>query len=224
MYAESDYLPISALQHWLFCPRQCALIYLEQAWDENRLTAEGRLMHEGVHEAGDESRAGIRIVRGLRIHSRRLGLIGQADVVEFHQCERGVAVPGVEGLWQPYPVEYKRGSPKIDSCDEVQLCAQAMCLEEMLHTSILRGAFYYGKPRRRHAIDLSDSLRQKTQDAAQQVHSLIKSGRTPRASYAKKCDACSLYKRCLPKTTGLAKKIDLYLSKAFELPEGEEML
>jgi CRISPR-associated exonuclease Cas4 len=222
MYTDDQLLPISALQHWLFCPRQCGLIHLEQVWEENRLTAEGRQMHQRVHEEDDENRPSIRIVHGLRIHSYRLGLIGQADVVEFHPSQTGIRLPEAEGLWQPYPVEYKRGSPKIDSCDEVQLCAQAMCLEEMLQTIILRGSFFYGKPRRRKEIDLSDSLRQKTQDTAHQLHSLIDSGITPTAVYMKKCDACSLYNRCLPKTTGLNKKIDLYLSKAFDLPEGEE--
>lgn len=123
MYSESDLLPISALQHWLFCSRQCGLIHLEQVWDENRLTAEGRQMHERVHETSDENRPGIRIVRGLRINSRRLGLIGQADVVEFHKSDTGIPLSANDGLWQPFPVEYKRGKAKLNSCDEVQLCA-----------------------------------------------------------------------------------------------------
>lgn len=218
MYAEDQLLPISALQHWLFCPRQCGLIHLEQVWDENRLTAEGRQMHDKVHEADTENRPNIRIVRGLRIHSYRLGLIGQADVVEFYQSETGISLPEADGLWQPFPVEYKRGSPKIDACDEVQLCAQAICLEEMLKTSILQGAFFYGKPRRRKEVDISDNLRQQTEDAARQLHMLLASGITPIAAYEKKCQACSLYNRCLPKTTGQKKKISRYLEKAFEFP------
>ncbi|HOK67603.1 MAG TPA: CRISPR-associated protein Cas4 [Anaerohalosphaeraceae bacterium] len=142
MYAEADYLPLSALQHWVFCPRQCGLIHLEQVWDENRLTAEGRILHQRVHEMSDEFRSDISIVRGLRIYSRRLGLIGQADVVEFHRAPTGIALPDAEGIWQPYPVEYKRGSPKMDACDEVQLCAQAICLEEMLGIAVPQGAFF----------------------------------------------------------------------------------
>jgi len=142
MYTEDQLLPLSALQHWVFCPRQCGLIHIEQTWDENRLTAQGRQLHERVHEAEDENRPGVRIVRGLRIHSYRLGLIGQADVVEFHQSQAGIELTGADGLWQPFPVEYKRGKPKKNGCDEVQLCAQAMCLEEMLEINIDQGALF----------------------------------------------------------------------------------
>jgi CRISPR-associated exonuclease Cas4 len=240
MYTEDQLLPISALQHWLFCPRQCGLIHLEQIWDENRLTAEGRLLHEKVHEADTENRPGIRIVRGLRIHSYRLGLIGQTDVVEFRRIMEsaeggeiltdfshsfgmtsGVTLEGVDGYWQPFPVEYKRGKPKINPCDEIQLCAQTICLEEMLKTAIPQGAFFYGKPRRRKEVEISDSLRQQTEEAAPQLHELIDARTTPTACYEKKCDACSLYNRCLPKTTGQKKKVDMYLEKAFELPTEE---
>ena len=128
MYCEDDLIPISALQHLVFCPRQCALIHVEQVWTENVFTAEGRGLHEKVHETEAESRPGVRIVRGLRLRSLELGLVGQADVVEFHVDAGGAAVPGREGRYRPFPVEYKRGKPKIDVCDEVQLCAQAMCL------------------------------------------------------------------------------------------------
>ncbi len=222
MYTEDQLMPISALQHWLFCQRQCGLIHLEQIWDENRLTAEGRLLHDKVHSADTENRPGIRIVRGLRVHCHRLGLIGQADVVEFHASEAGIPLNGAEGLWQPFPVEYKRGSPKIDARDEVQLCAQAMCLEEMLGISIAAGAFFYGRPRRRKEVTIDVTLRGKTEEAAGQLHEMMEQGRTPDARYEKKCDSCSLYSRCLPKTTGPKKKIDLYLQKAYELPPEEE--
>jgi len=213
MYSE-DLLPISALQHFVFCPRQCALIHLEQQWAENLLTAEGRLLHERVHEAGDANRPGVRIVRGLRIHSFKLGLVGQADVVEFHRGERGVELPGAKGLWQPFPVEYKRGKRKKDASDAVQLCAQAMCLEEMLRTVIPAGAFFYGRPRRRHEIEFSESLREKTQIVARQLHEMFTSCTTPAVRYQRKCKSCSLVLECMPKTTGLDKKIDYYLSKA----------
>ena len=218
MYTEDELLPISALQHFVFCPRQCGLIHIEQVWDENRLTAQGRQLHERVHEADDENRHGVRIVRGLRIHSYRLGLIGQADVVEFHQSQTGIELPGAKGLWQPFPVEYKRGKPKKNNCDEVQLCAQAMCLEEMLKIDVTTGAFFYGKPRRRKAVEITDSLRRQTEETARQVHELLDGCITPTANYEKKCNSCSLYSRCMPKTTGVKKKIDLYLEKAFTLP------
>ncbi len=221
MFSESDFIPLSALQHYAFCPRQCGLIHLEQVWDENRLTAEGRILHERVHEADDENRPGVRIVRGLRIHSFRLGLIGQADVVEFHQSDMGIELAGTRGLWRPFPVEYKRGKPKPNRCDQIQLCAQALCLEEMLRCSIPQGAFFYGQPRRRQEIAFSDDLRSQTEDAATRLHDLFDKRITPKARYEKKCDNCSLVHQCMPKTTGLKKKIDLYLDKSFELPSGE---
>ena len=160
MYTEDDLLPISAVQHWLFCPRQCALIYVEQAWAENRLTAQGRELHDRAHEGQAEMRAGVRIVRGLRLCSFHLGLTGQADVVELHRPEPGTpagqqtAVPGVDGLWTVHPVEYKRGRPKPIDCDRAQLCAQAMCLEEMLGVAIPEASLFYGQPRRRESVVL----------------------------------------------------------------------
>ncbi len=222
MYTEDQLLPLSALQHWVFCPRQCGLIHIEQLWDENRLTAQGRQLHERVHEADDENRPGVRIVRGLRIHSYRLGLIGQADVVEFHQSQTGIVLTGADGLWRPFLVEYKRGKPKKNGCDEVQLCAQAMCLEEMLEINVDQGALFYGKPRKRKAVKLTNLLRRQTEETARQVHELLDGCITPTALYQKKCDSCSLYNRCMPKTTGVKKKIDLYLAKAFTLPTETE--
>ena len=216
MFPEDQLIPISALQHWVFCPRQCGLIHLEQMWSENRLTAEGRLLHDRVHEADAENRPGIRIVRGLRLVSYRLGLVGQADVVEFHQSDNGIALPGASGLWQPFPVEYKRGKPKKDHSDNIQLCAQALCLEDMLQTDIPVGAFFYGRPRRRTDVQLDDSLRELTCRSIEAVRHMFESCQTPTARYAKKCDRCSLYAQCLPKTTGLRKKIDVYLARAYE--------
>src|SRR5579859_4686917 len=149
MYSEEDLLPISALQHLAFCERQWALIHLEGVWAENQLTAEGRVIHDRAHEPGTESRGDVRVSRGLRLRSLRLGLSGIADVVEFHRCGRrgdtsgkglvasGVALPSVSGSWAPFPVEYKRGRPKSGPFDEIQLCAQALCLEEMLGVPVL---------------------------------------------------------------------------------------
>jgi CRISPR-associated exonuclease Cas4 len=214
MYPEDELIPISALQHLVFCPRQCALIHIEQVWTENVFTAEGRGLHEKVHETEAESRDGVRIVRGLRLRSLELGLVGQADVVEFHTDAGGAAVPGLDGRYRPFPVEYKRGKPKIDVCDEVQLCAQAMCLEEMLGASIPRGALFYGRPRRRTEVEFTETLRQQTRDTAGQLHELLRSRQTPRAAYSKKCESCSLLELCMPKITGIKKNIRHYLSQA----------
>jgi len=150
MYTEDDLLPLSGLQHLLFCERQCALIHIEQAWAENLLTAEGRIMHERVHEADRESRGEVRIEYSMPLRSLRLGLIAKADVVEFHRK----LDPGEKGSskWLPFPVEYKRGKPKKENYDKVQLCAQAMCLEEMLDVQIPEGAIFYGRTRRRQDV------------------------------------------------------------------------
>jgi len=214
MYSEDELIPISALQHLVFCPRQCALIHIEQVWTENVFTAEGRGLHEKVHETETESRDGVRIVRGLRLRSLELGLVGQADVVEFHEDASGAAVPSLAGLHRPFPVEYKRGKPKVDVCDEVQLCAQAMCLEEMLGVSIARGALFYGRPRRRKEVEFAETLRQQTRDTAGQLHELFRSRQTPKAAYSKKCESCSLMALCMPKITGIHKNIRHYLSQA----------
>ena len=216
---EDDLLPLSALQHLQFCERQCALIHLEGVWSENRLTAEGRILHERVHEAGDETRDGVRIVRGLRLHSLTLGLYGVADVVEFHRVtDGGTTVPGVEGLWCPVVVEYKRGRPKPDICDQVQLCAQAMCLEEMLGVQLGEGSIFYGQPRRRELVTFHEDLRSQVRSTAVRLHELIDQGRTPPAHYDARCRNCSLVDLYLPRR--LTASVGDYLDKAFhELPE-----
>jgi CRISPR-associated exonuclease Cas4 len=214
MFTEDDLLPISGLQHLAFCPRQCALIHLENIWDENRLTAEGRNIHDKTHEAHSEWSADLRIARSLRLHSFKLGLVGQADVVEFHPSDQGVVLPGADGRWRPYPVEYKRGRPKFNHCDIVQLCAQAICLEEMLGITINEGALFYYRPRRRQEIDFTEELRKETTALAFQLHEFIKAGNTPVARYEKKCKSCSLLDICMPKVTGVKKNVALYLAKA----------
>jgi CRISPR-associated exonuclease Cas4 len=226
MFTEDDLLPISALQHLEFCPRQCGLIHLEGVWDENRLTAEGRAMHDKAHEPQTESRPGIRIARSLRLHSFRLGLSGQADVVEFARllegAEGGVLLEGASGRWQPIPVEYKRGAPKSGHCDIIQLCAQAICLEEMLAVRIDKGSLFYGRPRRRQEVIFTDEFRRETEDLAAKLHELVNSGKTPKAVYAPKCDNCSLMVACMPKVTGVKKNIERYLSNAKKVTEGLE--
>ena len=207
-YSEDDFIMLSALQHYIFCPRQCALIHVEQAWAENRLTAEGRIMHDKVHEEGSESRGSVRIERALALRNLRLGLSGMADVVEFHRQD--------DGSWQPFPVEYKRGKPKPDDSDKVQLCAQAMCLEEMLQTTIPAGAIFYGKTRRRLDVAFDQTLRRKTDEIAQKTHELIEAGVTPKAAYSAKCDSCSLFEICLPKTLEKRQSVENYLKHALD--------
>lgn len=210
MYDENDLLPLSALQHFLFCERQCALIHVERLWAENRFTAEGRIMHERVHTADRKLRGNIRTEFGVRLRSLALGVVGQADVVEFHKIE---ANHGRAYGWQPFPVEYKRGRAKKENWDRVQLCAQAICLEEMLDVEIPDGALFYGKTRRRREVAFDETLRAETEDAAHRLHALVASGRTPAPVYAARCERCSIMELCLPKTTGSQKSTIDYIQK-----------
>jgi CRISPR-associated exonuclease Cas4 len=204
MYSEDDLLPLSALQHLAFCERQWALIHIEQQWAESRLTTEGRQMHERVHQGPDEMRDGIHICRGLRLRSLRLGLTGVADVVEFHPQSGGPALP--------YPVEYKHGRPKPGHWDDVQLCAQALCLEEMLAVSIQGGAIFYGKPRRRMEVRFDFSLRTETERLAVRLHELQNASVTPPAVFAPHCQKCSLKDVCLPEQTA-STRASVYLQR-----------
>lgn len=199
MFAPEDCLMISGLQHFRFCRRQWALIHLEQQWAENLRTVEGKFLHERAHnEQLQERRGDLLTVCGLRVQSLTLGLSGICDVVEFRQDARGVPLSGKEGQWLPYPVEYKRGVPKQDGCDELQLCAQAMCIEEMLCCEIPEGALYYGEPRRRLRVSLTKELREEVRSDAAQMHALYRRGHTPRVRRTKSCNACSLKELCLP--------------------------
>ena len=210
IYTEEDLIPLSALQHYAFCPRQCALIHIERLWDENLLTAEGRIMHERVHAKNHETRGEVRIVFGLPLRSMRLGLIGKADVVEFHLFE------GTR--WQPFPVEYKRGKPKPEHCDLIQLCAQGLCLEEMLSIPVSHGAIFYGRTRRRLEVSFNEDLRQETENIAKEVHSLIAAGITPAPVYEKHCASCSLIEKCMPKAFTRKLSVQHYLKRAIEEP------
>lgn len=208
MFSEDELLPISALQHLLFCPRQCALIHTEQLWAENLLTAEGRIAHEKVDEEGAETRSGRRIVFGLPLRSFRLGLIGKADMVEFSGGDGGQAIV--------FPVEHKRGRPKQKDCDRVQLCAQAVCIEEMLGVTVAEGALFYGKTRRREDVAFDAGLRGLTEETARELHRLLDSGITPRAEYGKKCRSCSLINVCMPKVTAARRSVKHYMDSAGE--------
>ncbi|MGD9662953.1 MAG: CRISPR-associated protein Cas4 [Porticoccaceae bacterium] len=204
LYDEDDLIMISALQHYLFCPRRCALVHIEQQWQENRFTAEGHVFHERVHGGGRESRRTMRVEFDVPIRSLRLGVVGRADIVEFHRQENG--------FWRPLPVEYKRGRPKKDDTDRVQLCAQALCLEEMLECVVPEGALYYGIKKRRTAVALDPVLREKTVQTATAVHALLAEGKTPPPHYGKRCESCSFLPLCLPKVA-THKRVANYLQK-----------
>jgi CRISPR-associated exonuclease Cas4 len=207
MFAEDDLLPISALQHLLFCERQFSLIHVEQTWAENRLTVEGRQMHERADSGSAETRGLLRIARSLHIRSLRLGLAGRADIVEFHADPNG-------GPPRPFPVEYKRGRPKTGDEDRVQLCAQALCLEEMLGVWISSGALFYGEPRRRTNVIFDDALRGTVEAAAAQAHALLAERRTPVVARAPKCDNCSLLAMCVP--DAIARRVDDFTRRRLE--------
>lgn len=210
-YEESEYLQLSGLQHFRFCRRQWALIHIEQQWAENLRTVEGEILHERAHDAGLREKRGEHLItRDMRVASGTLGISGACDVLEFHRSESGIPLPGQEGLWQPFPVEYKRGSPKEHTADALQLCAQAMCLEEMLCCDIPQGALYYGEIRRRETVDLSAELRREVTDCLREMHGYYRRGYTPKVKPQKACNACSLKELCLPKLMR-AKSVKAYI-------------
>jgi CRISPR-associated exonuclease Cas4 len=257
MFDEEQFIPISALQHWLYCPRQCALIHLEQAWAENKFTAEGRVMHENAHEGADETRAGVRITRGMPVVSQELGITGQCDVVEFAACGgdlkleisdlkkmkregdsrfeisdlrrvRDAGSDASEGdlkfqisnfkcTVQAVPVEYKRGKPKAHRADEVQLCAQGMCLEEMLGTPIAGGCLYYGEKRRRTDVVFDDELRELVRKTVEEIRRCFACGVTPTAEYdERRCDNCSLMDLCQPQAMRFKKGVAAWFSTSIK--------
>lgn len=190
---ETIYL--NSLQHYLFCPRQFALIELEDIWEENQFTAEGQVLHQKVNQPDEEKRGAVRTARALRLSNETLGIEGVADVVEYHKQTDGVETP--------YPIEYKRGKPKSHRADEVQLCAQALCLEDMHQTAVPEGALFYGEVRRRHPVVFDAELRGLTLQAIQACRAILETKTTPKAEYnAKKCKACSLIDQCHPKNFG----------------------
>lgn len=206
-YKEDDYLMLSGLQHFVFCRRQWALIHIEQQWSENYQTTAGELMHRNAHdESKFEKRGDTIIARGLRIASPQLGLSGQCDVVEFHKSAEGVNIFGYDGCWKIIPVEYKRGKEKEGKEDEVQLCAQAMCLEEMFLTQIDEGFLYYGETKRRTRVHLSDELRNYVRQCSLEMHDYFERGYTPKVKSSTKCRSCSLKNLCVPK---LNKKVSV---------------
>ena len=228
MFTEDELLPLSALQHLVFCERQCALIHIERQWQDNPLTLEGSRLHARADETAPrrEIRGDQVILRGLALRSQRLGLVGRADVVELTRADRGdsvavgtpvaVPIPGLRGRWIPFPVEYKRGKPKTGRCDEVQLCAQALCVEETLGGQVPSGALFYGRRRRRQPVEFDGRLRSLTETAAARLHELYSRGRTPHAEYGPKCRSCSLLDVCLPRSMGGSRSARRYLAEEVE--------
>jgi CRISPR-associated exonuclease Cas4 len=201
---NDDFLLLSGIQHMAFCERQWALIHLEQVWAENVRTIEGKHLHERTDDPfEDETRKTVRIVRAMPVISQKLRLRGVADVVEFQQAKEFAAgevcrLDDRKGWWRPSPVEYKRGRPKPDDRDAVQLCAQAIALEEMLGVSIPSGFLFYGETKRREAVPLDAHLRQHTNQLAGRMHELAREGNTPAAKKGKHCSRCSLFEECHP--------------------------
>jgi CRISPR-associated exonuclease Cas4 len=214
MFDEDDLLPVSALQHFMFCPRRCALVHIEQVWMENQLTVEGDILHERVDELGRESRATLIVSHGIGIRSLRFGITGKVDVVEFRlstDARGGCTLAGKEGRWTPYPIEYKRGSPRRGFGDDIQVCAQALCLEEMLECPVPAGAIYYASTRKRREIAFDAPLRAQTTTAIAGLQCLIAAGVIPPPVYEKKCDTCSLFDLCQPKLPASGNYVTRYL-------------
>ena len=203
MYTEDEYLMLSGVQHFAFCRRQWALIHIEQQWAENYRTVDGNIMHENVHDASfHEKRGDIVITRAMAVSSPRLGISGECDAVELKKDEKGIYLNGLEGRYTVTPVEYKRGEPKEDDCDVVQLTAQALCLEDMLCCEIPFGYLYYGETRRRIKVVFDISLRKRTEELIEEMHDLFRKQYTPKVKRRKCCNACSLKNICLPVICG----------------------
>jgi CRISPR-associated exonuclease Cas4 len=211
MDERDDYLMLSGLQHFAYCRRQWALIHIEQQWNENERTVDGMLFHERAHDAeATEKRGNTIITRGLRIHSDRLQVSGICDMVEFHKSKEGITLSGYEGTWQPYPIEYKKGKEKPNNADELQLCGQAICLEEMLLCKIPSGSLFYGEIHRRIPVEFTSELREQVESMLAEMRELWKRGYTPKVKAHKGCNACSLKEICVPRL-GRTKSVDSYI-------------
>ena len=212
MYNEEDFLQLSGIQHFAFCRRQWALAYIELQWQENVRTVEGKLLHENAHDAAiKEKRGNLIVVRAMPVHSREMGISGECDVVEFHRSENGIPISGREGRYIVIPVEYKRGKPKSNDIDALQVAAQALCLEEMLCCDIPYGYIYYGEIRHREKIEFTEVLRRKVKDMFAEMHKYYGQRYTPKVKWSKSCNACSLKDICLPvlnKDVSVKKYID----------------
>lgn len=219
-YTEDNYLMLSGIQHFKFCKRQWALIHIEQQWEENVHTVVGELMHKKAHDPYlVEKRKDLLIARSLPIVSREMGVSGECDVVEFHRCEDGIKLHGHRGTFSVYPIEYKKGKPKLTEEDRLQLVAQALCLEEMFSTNIQEGALFYGETRRREVLEITEDLRQEVREMFREMHQYFERKYTPKVKYSKACNACSLKEICLPKL-GKSGSVKTYIEQM--LKEDEE--
>lgn len=213
MYEEDEFLQLSGIQHFAFCRRQWALAYIEMQWAENVRTVEGHLLHGKAHDVmSREKRGEVLISRGMPVSSRTLGVSGECDVVEFHRCQDGISLHGVEGAYRVVPVEYKRGAPKKNHVDMLQLAAQAMCLEEMLCCDIPVGYLYYGETRRREQVEISEELRREVGEMFQEMHRYFEIQYTPKVKWSKSCNACSLKDICLP-VLGKKRSVKSYMDE-----------
>jgi CRISPR-associated exonuclease Cas4 len=213
MDQREDYLMLSGLQHFAYCRRQWALIHIEQQWAENERTVDGMLFHEHAHDEGSTEKRGDTIItRGLRVCSDRLQISGICDVVEFHKADKGITLSGYDGRWQPYPIEYKKGKEKTNNADELQLCAQAMCLEEMLLCYIPCGSLFYGEIRRRVSVEFTDELRNQVETMVAEMKELWDRGYTPKVKANKGCNACSLREICIPRLNR-TKPVETYIQE-----------
>jgi len=216
MYKEEEFLMLSGLQHYAYCPRQWGLIHIEQQWKENERTADGRIFHKVAHDAQRiEKRGDILITRGLYVSSEVLGAAGICDVVEFHKSDEGISLYNYDGIWQPYPVEYKKGRPKEFDADELQLCGQAMCLEEMLLFTIPKGNRFYGETRRRKEVEFTEELRGRVKKMILEMHDYGKRGYTPKVKWKTSCNACSLKEICVPRL-GKIKSVEDYIEESMK--------
>jgi len=214
---EDDYLPLSGIHQFAVCRRRWALIEIERQWVENVLTADGRILHERAHDdALREKRGDLLILRGLKVSSRELGLSGVCDVVEFYACEDGIPLHGRKGTWLPCPVEYKRGKPQENDCDRLQLCAQGMCLEEMLACEIPQGVLFYYESRRRETVSFTEDLRRQTRAMAAEMQELFRRRYTPKVKPGAFCKRCSLQEICLPALCRHTRSVAQYLQQHME--------
>ncbi|WP_334303670.1 CRISPR-associated protein Cas4 [Blautia producta] len=221
LYDEDNFLQLSGVQHFAFCRRQWALAYIELQWQENVRTAEGRILHEKAHDVSAKEKRGELIVsRAMPVHSRVLGISGECDVVEFHKSQEGITLSGRDGKYIVIPIEYKRGEPKANDADKMQLMAQALCLEEMLYCEIPMGYLFYGEIRRREKVEFSEELREKTKGAFAEMHQYYERGYTPKVKPTKSCNACSLKDICLPVLNKGKSAADYIIKNISEVEDG----
>lgn len=215
---EDDLIPLSYLSQYYYCPRRAALLLVDQQWADNQFTAEGTLIHERVHQAGHEKRGPSLALRGLWLRSLRLGLAGKADCVEMQAAGDGVAIPGYDGRWRLIPVEFKHGERRNETEYEVQLCAQAMCLEEMLGCRVPEGYLFYEAGHRRQAVALDARLRKLVEEGANQLHAMLITGEILSPQRSARCKGCSMVDICQPRMRRSGRE---YLTELLHAAQGE---